>query len=377
MTKRMIIMLVLVGLVFGGIFGFEAFRSYMMHKYMSKAGAPPMTVSTMVAGKQLWQPTIEAVGSLSAVLGADLSTQVAGIVSSIRFKEGDDVKSGTVLLELNADDDIAKLHSLQAAADLAATTYQRDKEQFGVKAISQQTLDAAAADLKQARANVAEQQALVDQKVIRAPFSGRLGVREVDLGQYVSAGTPMVTLQSLNPIFADFYVPQQSLGMIRVGQKVEVKTDAWPGQDFSGAIAVIDPKVDPTTRNVKVRARLDNPDKKLLPGMYATVDIVAGQAQNLITLPQTAVTYNPYGDIVYLVEAAGTDGNGKPKLVAKEVFVTTGAKRGDQVAILKGVKEGDTVVTAGQIKLHNGSVVLINNSIQPSDNPNPHPTEED
>ncbi|HXH64718.1 MAG TPA: efflux RND transporter periplasmic adaptor subunit [Mariprofundaceae bacterium] len=376
MTKRMIIMLVLVGVVFGGIFGWEAFKSHMMHKYMSKMGGQPQTISTIVASSQPWQPTIEAVGSLAAVRGADLSTELSGIVSDIRFKEGDDVKAGTVLLELNASDDIAKLHSLQAASELAAITYKRDKEQFGVKAISQQTLDAAEAELKQARASVAEQQALVDKKIIRAPFSGRLGVRNVDLGQYVNAGTPMVTLQSLDPIFVDFYIPQQSLGMIEVGQKVEVRTDAWPGQAFAGTISVIDPKVDPNTRNVKVRARLDNPDKKLLPGMYATVDVVAGQVRNLITLPQTAVTYNPYGDIVFLVESQGEDENGKPRLVAKQVFVTTGSKRGDQVAILKGVKEGDTVVTAGQIKLRNGSPVVVNNSIQPTNDPNPHPVEE-
>ncbi len=376
MTKRMIIMLVLVGVVFGGIFGFEAFKSHMMHKYMSKMGHQVQTVSTVVASKQPWQPTIEAVGSLAAVRGADLSNELPGIVSDIRFKEGEDVKAGTVLLKLNADDDIAKLHALQATADLAATTYKRDKEQFGVKAISQQTLDAAEASLKQARANVAEQQALVDKKVIRAPFSGRLGVREVNLGQYLKAGTPMVTLQSLDPIFADFYVPQQSLGKLKVGQKVMVRTDAWPGQEFSGVIAVIDPKVDPNTRNVKVRARLDNPDKRLLPGMYATVDVVAGQVQQLVTLPQTAVSYNPYGDIVYLVENQGEDENGKPKLVAKQVFVTTGDKRGDQVAILKGVKDGDTVVSAGQIKLRNGSAIAVNNSIQPTNDPNPHPVEE-
>jgi membrane fusion protein (multidrug efflux system) len=343
---------------------------------MSKMGHQVQTVSTVVASKQPWQPTIEAVGSLAAVRGADLSNELPGIVSDIRFKEGEDVKAGTVLLKLNADDDIAKLHALQATADLAATTYKRDKEQFGVKAISQQTLDAAEASLKQARANVAEQQALVDKKVIRAPFSGRLGVREVNLGQYLKAGTPMVTLQSLDPIFADFYVPQQSLGKLKVGQKVMVRTDAWPGQEFSGVIAVIDPKVDPNTRNVKVRARLDNPDKRLLPGMYATVDVVAGQVQQLVTLPQTAVSYNPYGDIVYLVENQGEDENGKPKLVAKQVFVTTGDKRGDQVAILKGVKDGDTVVSAGQIKLRNGSAIAVNNSIQPTNDPNPHPVEE-
>ncbi|HXH71321.1 MAG TPA: efflux RND transporter periplasmic adaptor subunit [Mariprofundaceae bacterium] len=376
MKKRMTIMLVLAGLVFGGIFGFQAFKGYMMQKYMRAGGMPPQTVSTTVAGYQEWQPTLEAVGSLSAVRGADLSTELPGIVSAIRFKEGDDVKAGTVLLELNADSDIAKLHSLQAAADLAATTYKRDKEQFGVKAISRQALDASEANLKQARASVAEQQALVDKKVIRAPFAGRLGVRNVDLGQYVNAGTAMVTLQSLDPIDADFYLPQQALGQLRVGQEVTLKTDAWPGEVFSGTVAVIDPKVDPNTRNVRVRARLDNPDKKLLPGMYGSVDIVAGKTQRLITLPQTAVTYNPYGNIVYLVESEGKDEKGQPKLVARQAFVTTGDTRGDQVAILKGVKEGDVVVTSGQIKLRKGSPVVVNNSIQPANEPNPQPKDQ-
>ena len=376
MKKRMTIMLVLAGLVFGGIFGFQAFKGYMMQKYMRAGGMPPQTVSTTVAGYQEWQPTLEAVGSLSAVRGADLSTELPGIVSAIRFKEGDDVKAGTVLLELNADSDIAKLHSLQAAADLAATTYKRDKEQFGVKAISRQALDASEANLKQARASVAEQQALVDKKVIRAPFAGRLGVRNVDLGQYVNAGTAMVTLQSLDPIDADFYLPQQALGQLRVGQEVTLKTDAWPGEVFSGTVAVIDPKVDPNTRNVRVRARLDNPDKKLLPGMYGSVDIVAGKTRRLITLPQTAVTYNPYGNIVYLVESEGKDEKGQPKLVARQAFVTTGDTRGDQVAILKGVKEGDVVVTSGQIKLRKGSPVVVNNSIQPANEPNPQPKDQ-
>ena len=376
MTKRMIIMLVLVALVFGGIFGFEAFKGHMMKKFMSQMGKAPMTVSTMVADYQIWHPTLEAVGSLAAVRGADLSSEVDGIVSEIHLKEGADVKTGAVLVRLDARDDVAKLQSLKAAAELAATTYRRDKKQFGVKAISQQTLDTASANLKQAMANVAEQRALVDKKIIRAPFDGRLGVRDVNLGQYVKAGTAMVTLQSLNPIYVDFYVPQQSLAMVRVGQSVTLRTDAWPGEQFTGTIAVIDPKVDATTRNVRVRARLDNPDKKLLPGMYATVDVSTGEAKRLITLPQTAVSYNPYGDIVYLVETKGTDAKGKPELVAKQVLVTTGDKRGDQVAVLKGIKKGDTIVTAGQIKLHNGASVAVNNSIQPTDNPNPQPKDE-
>jgi len=302
---------------------------------------------------------------------------VSGIVSAIHFKQGDEVKAGTLLLELDASSDIAKLESLQAVADLAKTTYARDKAQFKVKAVSQQTLDTDAANLKKALADVNQQQALVDKKFIRAPFSGRLGIRTVDLGQYLNAGTAIVTLQSLDPIYFDFYLPQQSLAAIKVGQEVTVQTDAYPGQSFTGQIEVIDPKVDSNTRNVKVRARLANPDHKLLPGMYATVDVTSGKPVRRITLPQTAITYNPYGNLVYLIEKKGTDKKtGKPKLVAKQVFVTTGETRGDQVAILKGVKEGDTVVTSGQIKLHNGSTVAINNTVQPTNNPNPKPEDE-
>ncbi|OIO71173.1 MAG: efflux transporter periplasmic adaptor subunit [Zetaproteobacteria bacterium CG12_big_fil_rev_8_21_14_0_65_55_1124] len=376
MTKRMIIMLVLVGLVFGGIFGYQAFKSIMMKKYMSAMGMPPQTVSTMLAEEQSWQPTIESVGSLSAVRGADLSTEVPGIVSEIHFSDGEDVRADSVLMGLNADSDIARLHSLQAARDLAASTYQRDKAQFGVKAISQQALDASDAALRQARANLAEQQALVNKKVIRAPFAGRLGARNVDVGQYVNAGTAIVTLQALDPIYADFYLPQQSLGMVSVGQDVTLKTDAWPDKGFAGKITVIDPKVDVNTRNVRVRALLKNAEKKLLPGMYVSVDIVSGQARKYITLPQTAVTYNPYGNIVYLVEDQGKDDKGRAKLIAKQVPVTTGKTRGDQVAILSGVKPGDTVVTTGQIKLRNGSPVAVNNSIQPGNDPDPKPKDE-
>jgi len=372
----MIIMLLLAGLVFGGIFGYQAFKGMMMKKYMSSMGMPPQSVSTMVATEQSWQPTIKAVGSLSAVRGADLSTEAAGVVADIEFKEGEDTRADRVLVRLNTDSDIAKLQSLKAVSDLAASTYQRDKQQFAVKTISRQVLDASEAGLRQAKANLAEQQALVDKKVIRAPFAGRLGVRNVEIGQYVNAGTAIVTLQSLDPIYADFYLPQQSLSMIEVGQDVELDTDAWPGQTFGGKVMVIDPKVDVNTRNIRVRALLKNPDKKLLPGMYASVAIVSGKPKNLITLPQTAVTYNPYGNIVYLVEDQGKDDKGKPKLVAKQVFVTTGETRGDQVAILSGVKPGDTVVTSGQIKLRNGSPVLINNSIQPGNDPAPNPKDE-
>jgi membrane fusion protein (multidrug efflux system) len=376
MTKRMVIMLVLAGLVFGGIFGFQAFKAKMIKKYMSSMGSAPQTVSTITAGYQEWLPQLEAVGSLRAINGVEVSPEVSGTVAALNFLQGQDVKKGKMLVELVADSDIARLHSLQAASALAKTTYERDKQQFEFKAVSQQTLDIDKANLMQADAAVAEQQAMVNKKYIHALFSGRVGLRQVSVGQYLNAGTPVVSLQALNPIFLDFSVPQQNISMIHHGQKVTATSDAYPGEQFTGRIVVINPEVDTTTLNVKVRAELKNPQLRLLPGMYATVDISTGKPQRHITLPQTAVTYNPYGNIVFLTESQGTDDKGKPKLIVKQVFVTTGDTRGDQVAILKGIKEGDVVVTAGQVKLHNGSPVTINNEIQPSNEAHPEVKDE-
>jgi membrane fusion protein, multidrug efflux system len=366
MIKRMLIMLIAVGVVFGGIFGFQAFKAKMIKKFMSSMAAPPQTVSATKAEFSQWQPNIDAIGSLRAVKGADLSLEVAGVVDSISFKSGDDVKQGAVLLTLRAADDEAKLQSLQAMAQLSELTYQRDLKQFKIQAVSQATLDTDTANLKNAKAQVDEQQAVLDKKTLRAPFAGHLGIRSVDLGQYLSAGTTIVTLQALDPIFLDFFVPQQSVDQIRIGETVAVRVDAFKDRTFPGEISAINPKVDSNTRNVQVRATLQNPDHKLLPGMYATVDIATGAPQNYVTLPQTAITYNPYGDTVYVIDGKSASAGDKPQLIARQTFVTTGATRGDQVAVLKGIKAGDMVVTAGQIKLHNGAPVLINDSVTPT-----------
>jgi membrane fusion protein, multidrug efflux system len=359
-------MLVAVAVVFGGVFGFLQFKAAMIRKFMSAASTPPQTVSATKAAYSEWQPQIEAVGSLRAVKGADLSLEVAGVVDSISFNSGDDVKEGVLLLKLRSGDDAAKLVSLQATAELSELTYERDLKQFKIQAVSQATLDTDAANLKNAKAQVAEQQAVLDKKSLRAPFAGHLGIRAVDLGQYLAAGTTIVTLQALDPIFLDFFVPQQGVDQVRIGQAVNVKVDAFKDRTFPGEISAINPKVDANTRNIQVRATLKNPDHRLLPGMYATVDVATGAPENYITLPQTAITYNPYGNTVYVLDSTGAQAAGKPQLVARQTFVTTGPTRGDQVAVLKGVKEGDTIVTAGQIKLHNGSPVTIDNSIAPS-----------
>jgi membrane fusion protein, multidrug efflux system len=376
MAPRMIIMLIAVGLLFGGIFGWQAVKAHFIKQFFASQANPPQTVSTATANLQEWQPELEAIGSLRAVKGADLAFEVSGIVDEIDFNSGDDVEAGAPLLRLRSEDDVAKLHSLEATAQLAEINYQRDEKQFKAQAVSQATLDTDAANLKNAKAQVAEQQAIVNKKIVRAPFAGHLGIRAVDLGQYVAAGTTIVTLQALDPIYVDFYLPQQALDQVKVGQSVTAKVDTYPDQSFAGEIAAINPKVDSATRNVQLRAALKNPDHKLLPGMYATVVIATGALQRYVTLPQTAIAYNPYGSTAYIVDQQGKDAKGQPQLFARQTFVTTGATRGDLVAVLSGVKEGDKVVTAGQIKLHNGSPIVENNAVQPTADANPKPTDE-
>ncbi|HSS87418.1 MAG TPA: efflux RND transporter periplasmic adaptor subunit [Reyranella sp.] len=376
MIKRMLMMLVLVGVVLGGLFGFKAFVGGKIKEAMASMADLPQTVSAAKAASSDWQPRIDAVGSLRAVRGADLSLEVAGVVEEITFQSGDEVQAGQVLLRLRSDDDVAKLQSLEATAQLAQITYDRDVKQLKAQAISQAIVDNDEANLRNAKAQVAQQKAMVDKKTLRAPFAGRLGLRQVDLGQFLSAGTVIATLQSLDPIFVDFLLPQQSVAQLSVGQTVRVKVDAFLGREFAGKITAINPKVETASRNIQVRATLPNRDQKLLPGMFATVELETGAPQRLVTLPQTAVSYNPYGSLVYIVDDKAKDAGGKPQLVARQVFVTTGATRGDQVAILKGVSEGDTVVTSGQVKLRNGVPLAIDNRIVPTNDAAPKPVDQ-
>jgi membrane fusion protein, multidrug efflux system len=373
MKKRMIIMLALMGIVLGGVFGWLKFSHTMMMKYMAAAGNPPQTVSTIKAEMSEWQPELKAVGTLRAVKGADLSAEVEGIVDEIHFESGDDVEEGKVLLHLRDADDVAKLKALEAAAKLAEITLQRDLKQVKVQAVSQATVDADTANLNSSLAQADQQRAIVAKKTIRAPFAGHSGIRAADIGQFLNPGTSVVTLQQLDPIYIDFYLPEQQLPQVQMGQKMTAKTDAHPGKSFEGEITALNAKVDPATRNLLVRATIKNSERLLLPGMFATVTIVSGAPQRYLTLPQTAITYNPYGNTVYVVATEGANEKGEPKLAAKQTFVTTGDTRGDQIAVLSGIKEGDIVVTTGQIKLQNGSPIVVNNGIQPANEANPKP----
>jgi len=279
-----------------------------------------------------------------------------------------------VLVELNADAETAQQRALEAAADLSATVYQRDKAQFEVQAISQAQLDADAADLKNKRAQAAAQAALVAKKTLRAPFAGRLGITTVNPGQYLNSGDKVVTLQAVDPIYVDFKLPQAQLALISNGQVVNVTTDSFPGVKFTGRINAIDPRVDAGTRNFQAEATIPNADRRLMPGMFTRVAVLAGDLQHYLTLPQTAITYNPYGATVFLAQKK--PGGGDQDLIAQQSFVTLGPTRGDQVAVLRGVNEGDLVVTSGQLKLNNGAPLVVDNSVKPADEPNPRPQEQ-
>jgi membrane fusion protein, multidrug efflux system len=379
MKKRMTIMLIAVGLLVGGLVGFNIFKGVMMQKYMGKGGLPPATVTAMKVDYQVWQPQLSTVGTLRAVRGVDVTTEVAGLVRTIEFKAGDEVKAGQVLAQLNADSDIAQLHSLQAAADLASITYERDKQQLAAEVISKAQVDTDAGDLKSKQAQVAQQQAVVAKKTLRAPFAGKLGISTVNPGQYMNPADKLVTLQTLDPIYVDFFLPQQQLPQVAIGQTVTLTTDAYPGVAFPAKINAINSKIDTNTRNVQVEATAPNPKRQLVPGMFANVQVSSGQESRYLTLPQTSITFNPYGSTVFVAKpsdkAEDKDEKGNPKLVAQQVFVTTGPTRGDQVAILKGIEPGAQVVTSGQVKLKNGTPLIIDNKVLPTNSPNPNPQE--
>lgn len=370
-------MLIGVFLLLGLIFAFNQLKTFMIKQYVSGMGMPPQSVSTMVAKADIWQPKLTSVGSVRAYRGVDLSTEIGGLVVAVPVQSGADVKEGDLLVKLNDASDVAQLNSLKALAELAKVINERDRQQLAIQAISKNTFDTSKADAKSKQAQVEAQIALVAKKNIKAPFSGRVGIVTINPGQYINPGDKLMTLQTLDPIFIDFNLPQSDAANIQVGQSITVTTDAFKDASFVGKITAVSPKVDTNTRNLQIEAQIDNPDKKVLPGMFANVNIDVGSQLSLITVPQTAVTYNPYGATVFISKDSGKkDKEGKTIYEAQQVFVTTGQTRGDQVAILKGLEEGMTVVTSGQLKLKNGSPLNINNTVQPTNLPDPKPQEQ-
>jgi membrane fusion protein (multidrug efflux system) len=384
-TKRMIIMLIIAAVLIGGMVWFQQFKGAMIAKSIKGMSNPPQTVSTIVAQESSWQPTVEALGNLRASQQASLSPQIAGVVTAIHFRSGEKVRKGQVLAQISDAPQRAQLAQLQAQVgqlqaqlNLAQITLKRDEAQLKVQAISQAVVDtdranviSVQAQLKALAEQINAQKAVLAQATVTAPFSGVLGIRQVNLGQYLAPGTAVVTLQALDPMDIDFTVPQNQIDLVHVGMKAELTTNAAAGKTFEAKVIAVEPQINTATRNLTVRARIPNSKGELLPGVFATIRLTDGAPHNYITLPNAAVAYNPYGATVYLVKDEGKGADGKPKLVAEQRFITTGLTRGDQVAVLSGLKAGETVVTAGQLKLRNGVPVLINNSVQPSDNPNP------
>lgn len=364
-------MLISVSVLFILIFGFQYLKHLFIRHAMLKNTAPVVTVSAMRIHYSWWQPKIETYGSMRAVNGVYVTTELAGLVRKVFLKPGSEVKEGDILVQLNADSDVALLHSLEAQEKLAEIVYHRDSAQFAIKAISKAVLDTDEQNLKNLQAQVAQQDAIVAKKTLKAPFTGRLGVSTVNVGQYLNPGDQVVTLQALDPLYADFFIPQQKLSKLQLGSIVNIKTDTYPNKIFTGKVTTINPIVDVKTRNVQIEATIANSHAELFPGMFVSAEVQTSPKIQYLTLPQSAISFNPYGEIAFIVQQKEKDKNGKPQLSVLQTFVTTGEKRGDQIAILDGLKEGEMVVTSGQLKLKNGSIVVINNSVVPNNNPAP------
>lgn len=372
MAKRMIITLGAVVVLIGAL-AFVKFQQIQAAVAQAASFQPPPTaVTTIVAKKENWSSSLKSIGSVVAVQGVTVSADLPGIVGRISFDSGREVREGQVLVQLDTRQEQAQLAAVEAQRNLARINYDRMKALVEAGAIARAEYDRAMAEKSETEARVGEIRATIERKTIRAPFSGVLGIRQVNLGQYLSGGTAIVPLQSLNPIYVDFGVPQQDATQVRVGQTVKITANELKGAEFTGRVTAIDSVVDEATRNVRVQATLSNPKAKLRPGMFVEAELSFGESQDVITLPTSAVSYAPYGDSVYVV-ADLKDDKGQTYRGVRQQFVKIDRSRGDQVAILSGIKPGDEVVTSGTFKLRNGAAVTINNKVQPSNNPAPRP----
>jgi membrane fusion protein, multidrug efflux system len=372
MAKRMILMLtVTVALV--AALGFVKFRQ--IQTAIAEGAAfqpPPEAVTTIVAQQEDWPATLSAIGTMAAVQGVTVSADLPGIVDRIAFDSGRAVREGEVLALLDTRQEQAQLAALEAARDLARLNFDRMRGLVDQGAISRAEYDQAVAEQKQTEARVGEIRATIARKTIRAPFSGILGIRQANVGQYLAGGDPIVPLQSLHPIYVNFGVPQQEASQVRAGRTVRITTEDLAGVEFTGRVTAIDSTVDEATRNVQVQATLANPDGRLRPGMFVQTSVILGASRTVVTLPASAISYAPYGDSVFVVTDL-KDPNDRPYRGVRQQLVKLGGARGDQIAVVSGVKAGDEVVTSGVFKLRNGAAVLINNKVQPGNNPAPKP----
>ena len=369
MTRRMLIMIALTALTFGGIFGWKTYSGLQMQKNMQAGGRPPVTISTADVIETSWTPSIPVTGSLRAIQGVNVTPQVAGTITQLLFESGATVKAGDTLAQQYSADDEARLAGLVAETRLAELNLKRARELLPKNLISKFDFDTTETALEQARSAEQNLRLTIAQKTIRAPFTGRLGIRQVDVGQYIEPGNTLVRLENTEQMLVDFPVPQRYISQLFVGQLITATVDAWPNERFNGNVRAIEPQISTTTRNVKIQGVVANPENRLIPGMFVRVEVKLSAQDNVLTVPKAAITYSPYGNSVYVVRSNPTGDDGAS--IAESVSVVTGSTRGDQVAIESGLTTGMVVVTSGQQKLQNGAPVIVDNTVTVSNQPAP------
>jgi membrane fusion protein (multidrug efflux system) len=373
MKKRMLLMLAIVIAVVA-ILGFIKYRQFSSAMAQQKNfQPPPETVTSVVARQDTWDTTLKAIGSVEAVNGVTVSADLPGVVEQIAFQSGQHVHKGELLVRLDAKQERAQLVAADAQRDLSNVELERAKGMLEAKIIAQAVYDTAAAQAKQAEARVGEIRATIQRKTIVAPFDGVLGIRQIDLGQYLAGGAPIITLQSLHPVYVRFTVPQQVMGALRTGSKVDVTSDAMGGATETGRITAVESLINEATRNVDVQAIFDNRSERLRPGMFVEAQLAQGAKQTVVMLPTSAISYAPFGDSVFIIEDVKSPDGTKTYKGVRQQFVKLGGSRGDQVAVLTGVKPGEEVVSSGVFKLRPGAAVVVNNSVQPANSSNPNP----
>lgn len=354
-------LLVIVGLL-GGV---KALQIKRMTDQSQQFVLPPATVTTAQVRSDTWPSVLTAVGSLDAVQGVTVSAELPGKVVKIAFTPGRAVKQGDLLVQQDTTSERAQLRSAQATMELARLNLQRAEELLPEKVITRSSYDATDAEYKQAEAQIEALMATIDKKNVRAPFAGRLGIRLINLGQILNDGDPIVSLQSMDPIYVNFHLPQRDLASIHRGLAVNITSDAHPDAQLTGTITAVNPQVDSATRNIRVQATVANADEQLRPGMFVNVAVMLPEPQNVLTLPATSVLYAPYSDSVFVVEETPAQDGKEKGLVLRQQFVRLGKKRGDYIAVLSGLKEGETVVSTGVFKFRNGQAVVVDNKLSP------------
>jgi len=373
--KKIIIGIAIILLVVAGLGGTKMLQIKTLIASAKSFSQPPETVSSTVVREEKWQGTLSAIGSITAVQGVTITPELAGTVREINFESGAVVAKGDLVVKLDTSTEEAQLRSLEAQVQWAKVSLDRQASLRTNQLVSQSDFDSAEAAWKQAVANADNIRAIIEKKTLRAPFAGQLGIRQVNLGQYLDAGKPIVSLQALNPVYADFSLPQQELGQLKPGMRVRVTTDTYPDRKFDGSLLAINPDLDSSTRSVTIRGAFDNSDQALRPGMYAKVEVLLPVEKSVLVVPATSVLSAPYGDSVYVIQSGPEKVGEKSGLAVRQQFVRTGEARGDLITIESGLKPGERIVSSGVFKLRNGMSVTENNNLVPKSEKSPHPPE--